>query len=84
MLPTMIVLAVSTVLNAIYFMKTVIRIYSPERDMYEDREGFYRVHTKDQPLYDLTVACFVAINVVLGLCSTPILKLIETGIDMFA
>ncbi|MCR5311565.1 MAG: sodium:proton antiporter [Lachnospiraceae bacterium] len=84
MLPTMIVLAVSTVLNAIYFMKTVIRIYSPEHDMYEGREGFYRVHTKDQPLYDLTVACFVAINVVLGLCSTPILKLIESGIDMFA
>lgn len=29
MLPTLICLAVSTVLNAIYFMKTVIRIYTP-------------------------------------------------------
>ena len=29
MLPALIVLAVSTVLNAIYFMKTVIRIYTP-------------------------------------------------------
>lgn len=29
MLPTLIALAISTILNAVYFMKTVIRIYSP-------------------------------------------------------
>ena len=31
MLPTLIVLAISTILNAIYFLKTVIRIYVPEK-----------------------------------------------------
>lgn len=32
MLPTLIVLGISTILNAIYFMKTVIRIYTPVND----------------------------------------------------
>lgn len=31
MLPALIVLGISTILNAIYFMKTVIRIFVPER-----------------------------------------------------
>ena len=31
MLPTLIALAISTILNAIYFMKTVIRLYTPEK-----------------------------------------------------
>ena len=31
MMPTLIVLAVSTILNAIYFLKTVVRIYVPEK-----------------------------------------------------
>ena len=84
MLPTLIVLAVSTILNAIYFMKTVIRIYSPERDIYAGREGFYSVKAKNIPGYVLTVFCFIALNIVLGLCSNPILKFIEKGIDMFA
>ena len=29
MYPAIIVLAISTILNAVYFMKTVIRIYTP-------------------------------------------------------
>lgn len=84
MLPTMIVLAISTILNAIYFMKTVVRIYSPERDLYAGREGYYHVHTKDQKGYTVTIILFVLLNIFLGLCSAPILDVIETGLDMFA
>ena len=84
MLPTMIVLAVSTILNAIYFMKTVVRIYSPERDLYKGRTGFKVIHTKEQIGYTITVILFIALNVALGLCSEPILELIGKGIDMFA
>lgn len=84
MLPTMIVLAISTILNAIYFMKTVIRIYSPERDLYEGRKGFIHIHTKDQIGYTITVILFVALNIALGLCSDPIFDLIEKGLEMFA
>lgn len=84
MLPTMIVLAISTILNAIYFMKTVVRIYSPERDLYEGREGFVTIHTKDQKEYTVTVILFIALNIALGLCSAPILSLISKGLAMFS
>ena len=83
MLPTMIVLAISTILNAIYFMKTVVRIYSPERDLYKGRTGFKIIRTKEQIGYTITVILFIALNVALGLCSEPILELIRKGLDMF-
>lgn len=83
MLPTMIVLAISTILNAIYFMKTVVRIYSPERDLYEGREGFKIIKAKDQKEYTVAIVFFIALNVFLGLCSQPILDLIGKGLDMF-
>ena len=84
MMPTMIVLAISTILNAIYFMKTVVRIYSPERDLYKGREGFVNIPISKQKLYTVTIIIFIALNVALGLCSDPILNLISLGIDMFA
>ncbi|MBO4678198.1 MAG: sodium:proton antiporter [Lachnospiraceae bacterium] len=83
MLPTMIVLAISTILNAIYFMKTVVRIYSPERDLYKGRTGFKIIRTKEQIGYTITVILLIALNVALGLCSEPILELIRKGLDMF-
>lgn len=84
LLPTMIVLAISTILNAIYFMRTVVRIYTPEFDQYEGREGFHIIKTKNQIEYAVTIILFVALNIVLGLCSSPVIKLIESGIDMFS
>lgn len=84
MLPTMIVLAISTILNAIYFMRTVVRIYSPERNLYEGREGFTHIHTRDQKEYTVVVILFIALNIFLGLCSGPILDIIGKGLDMFA
>lgn len=84
MLPTMIVLAISTILNAIYFMKTVVRIYSPERNLYEGREGFKKIKTRNQFEYTFTIILFIALNVILGLCSEPILNLIGMGLDIFA
>ena len=84
MIPTMIVLAISTILNAIYFMRTVVRIYSPERDLYVGREGYKVIHTREQKGYTVTVILFIILNIALGLCSQPILELIGKGLDMFA
>jgi len=84
MLPTMIVLAISTILNAIYFMRTVVRIYTPEFEQYKGREGFYKIEANKQIGYTITIVLFVILNVLLGLCSGPVLDLIEAGIDMFA
>ena len=65
-------------------MKTVVRIYSPERDLYKGREGFKVIHTREQIEYTCTVILFIALNVALGLCSEPILELIGKGLEMFA
>lgn len=78
MLPTLIVLAISTVLNAIYFMKTVIRIYTPEKTEYET------INCSRQKLYTVTALLFIVLNVALGMLSQPLVDMIRTGIEMFA
>lgn len=84
MMPALIVLGISTILNAVYFMKTVIRIYTPVGNLYEGKEG-YEVHVwSKQKLYAVTIILFIIVNVVLGLCSGPIIDLIQDGLGMFA
>lgn len=78
MLPALIVLAVSTVLNAIYFMKTVIRIYTPIESKYPS------VSIKKNRLYAFTLLCFVVLNILLGMCSQPITDWITQGLSVFA
>lgn len=78
MFPALIVLAVSTVLNAIYFMKTVIRIYTPVKSKYST------VSVWGNWLFAATLVLFVALNVVLGMCSQPITDWIRQGLSVFA
>ena len=77
MLPALIVLAVSTILNAIYFMKTVIRIYTPVEEKGE------HITCRQEKLYALTCICFIVLNVILGVLSQPIVDWIQAGLDMF-
>ena len=77
MLITLIALAISTILNAIYFMKTVIRIYSPV-----ENEQPISLKIKN-PVYVVSIVFFVILNVVLGMWSTTIVSLIESGLGMF-
>ena len=78
MLPALVALAVSTILNAIYFMKTVIRIYTPARTDYPC------ITWNQEKLYAVTVVLFMILNVVLGMNSQPIVDLIKLGLSMFA
>ena len=78
MLPALIVLAISTILNAIYFMKTVIRIYTPTEE-----EGDI-ITMKQEKVYAITCICFIILNFFLGMSSQPIVDWINAGIDMFA
>lgn len=84
MMPTLIVLAISTVLNAVYFMKTVIRIYVPEKKKIERQKGFYRVAAKEQKVYTIAIVLFVLMNLILGSFSQTFIKIIETGLSNFA
>lgn len=82
MLPTLIALAASTVLNALYFMKTVIAIYMPSAKGEGIREG-RNITMREQPAKSAALICFVILNLILGLNSEPIIHLIETGLGMF-
>lgn len=79
MLPALIVLAISTILNAIYFMKTVIRIYTPV-----ENSEYVSITFSKMKLYAITVVCFIILNVVLGINSQPIVDLITNGLAMFS
>ena len=77
-IPTLVVLAVSTILNVIYFLHTVITIYLP-------------VNTQPQLSRRRPDAAFlvgalllVVINVAIGMHSQPITSLIEQGLSLFA
>jgi multicomponent Na+:H+ antiporter subunit D len=83
MLPTLIALAISTVLNAVYFMKTVIRIYTPAAEGEVRREG-RNIPMREQPVKSVALVLFVILNLVLGLNSEPLIRLIETGLGMFS
>ncbi len=84
MFPTVIVLAISTILNAIYFLKTVIRIYTPEKQSMIQQKGYYSITWRKQKLYTLTIILFVILNLILGMTSQPIIRLVETGLANFS
>ncbi|MDO4188028.1 MAG: proton-conducting transporter membrane subunit [Lachnospiraceae bacterium] len=79
MMPALICLAISTILNAIYFMKTVIRIYTPIQN-----DKYLSIRSRSMKLYCLTIVLFVAINVLLGVSSHPVVEYIEMGLEMFS
>ena len=82
MLPTLIALAISVVLNAVYFMKTVIRIYTPVPADMEIAAG-RTVPAGEQPAKSAALVCFIVLNLLLGLSSEPIINLIRSGLEMF-
>ncbi|MCD8082761.1 MAG: sodium:proton antiporter [Clostridiales bacterium] len=83
MILALVALALSTILNAIYFMKTVIRLYTPAW-----RAGLTvadaRLTIRDQPLKSAMLVCFIVLNLILGLNSEPIVRLLLEGLERFA
>ena len=84
LLPTLIVLAVSTILNAVYFLKTVVRIYTPADGESIRQKGYFSLKFPEQKVYCLTVVLFIIVNLILGMTSQPIIRLIEEGLRNFA
>ena len=72
----LLVLAASTFLNTIYFLKTVITLYRPS----ETSAATYR----PSPGFVLSTFCLVAANFALGTFSQPIIEAIRYGLHMFA
>lgn len=84
LLPTLIVLAISTVLNAIYFLKTVVRIYTPANKDEVKEKGYFTLRFPEQKIYCVTIVMFILVNLVLGMASQPIIALIAEGLHHFA
>jgi len=81
MLPALVVLGISTILNAIYFMKTAIRIYIPEKEI---NDRYYTIKMSEQKLYSLALVLFIILNIALGMFSNQVLNLIKVGLEMFS
>ncbi len=80
---TLIALAVSTVLNAVYFLRLVITLYRPAVSL-EGQEVLGReARTKSSWNLRLAVLCFIVLNVILGMFSQPIVNAIGQGLEMF-
>lgn len=84
MLVTLVALAISTILNAMYFLKTVIRIYTPVKQEEAANHQSTILKFMDRPVKNTAMICFIALNFILGLFSDPIVDLIKQGLGMFA
>jgi len=74
----LIALAVSTLLNVFYLMKTIITLYRPAR------EGFQpEAPARKNPLGTCAMWGFVMLNVLCGLLADPIVQAISRGLAMF-
>ncbi len=79
MMPTLLCLAISTVLNAGYFIRAVIVLYTPEAKAEQPENSYKRDYA-----FIVSVVCFIILNFVLGMFSGPIMEAIRSGISMFA
>ena len=72
-------LAVSTLLNVLYLMKSIIPIYRPAR------EGFTPPANVTGRNRRLTFALigFIVLNLMVGLMANPLMKAIQSGLHMF-
>jgi len=77
---TMAALAISTLLNTLYFFRTIIRIYTPAPQSPYAGE---KVHLKQQGLFALSASGFILINLFCGLQSQPVVDLLTRGLNLF-
>lgn len=75
----LIALAISTILNVIYFLRTLVNIYSPAIVTLERK----RITFSTVKTFTVIVLVMAAINLAVGLRSQPIISLFKKGIEIF-
>lgn len=78
LLPTLIVLAISVILNAMYFMRTVIQLYRPAA------HELPRAQSGHRTAFAVAILCMVALNIFLGSVSQPVTDALKAGLAMFS
>ncbi len=83
MMIALIALAISTLLNAVYFIRTLITLFvrEPREDHTED--NVYFKSSAFGKTMVIAIICFIIINLFLGLFSQPVVRAIEIGLAMF-
>lgn len=76
-LPSLFGLAVSSLLNAMYYIPAILVIWSKSEDVSSMRKKPYRSWE-----YCIAVGCFLVFNVVLGTAIEPIFDLIYQGLEL--
>lgn len=75
---TLLVLAVSTILNTFYFARTIIRLYNqPNGEFSPAASGV------GQRSYTLAAIPFALLNLTAGIFTSPLLSLLEHGLELF-
>lgn len=75
----LIALAISTILNVVYFLRTLINVYSVPKVRLPRKEITFR----DSPVQDTVLLVMSGLNIAVGLHSQPIISLFEKGIEIF-
>lgn len=75
--PTLIVLAISTVLNTLYFARVVIQLYTPS-----DTSPAARVTVRKQRAYTVSALAFMLMNIGSGVAAEPLVLLLERGLGL--
>ncbi len=83
----MVALAISTILNAVYFIRALITLYTPKNDgdlRAAEREKGSAGAGKWLPISSaVALICFILLNIFLGTWSYSIERAIETGLSTF-
>lgn len=75
LMPTLLVLAVSTILNTFYFGRTLIRLYNKPLTPLRGPVRF-----RENRSYTVSAAAMILLNIGVGVCSQPVVSLISRGL----
>lgn len=79
----MVALAISTILNAVYFIRALITIYTPKNDGDLKMAGWEKNNLWIPASAAVALICFILLNIFLGTWSYSIERAIETGLSTF-
>ncbi len=75
---TLLALVVSTILNAMYFLRTLMRVFTKT-----GADEKYQKKTKKSLRYVVGVLALCAVNIVIGISAQPMITFITEGLSMF-
>ena len=81
MMITLVALAISTVLNVVYFLRTVIRIYTAGETA-DETDSALVVPWSRQKTYAVVALLFAAANVAIGVHAQPVIDLLSRGLTL--